>query len=1031
MKGILKKDVFYPDQKDLNQSMKIGSPGWYQWLAENQSFRFESDQEKFSARKEVIRSGSYWYAYRRRKGRLRKVYLGKSSDLTLGTLIAAGQKFKELEEVEDGSPQKPSEDWYAPITIVQRDSSLKEETNKLLNPLSLQMRLIPPALSDTLVPRMHLIEKIREPITLISAPSGYGKTTLLSQWRSCQLGMNDEASSRGLTNVCWVSLGAGQRNVYMFWATIVAALQQIDDCIADTVSILLNSAVQQPIEFILSGLIHNLNLWMERRKGKKLAIIIDDYQWVSSPEVNATCQFFLDHLPPNVQVIMASQTQFPFNVQRWQARGIWVQLNVDDLRFSPEESQEWLTRSVSIPLTEREKLSLAVLAAGWAAGLNLLMLALKDQHDVHHFIATFDGYHPFLQTYFVDEILKKQPPEQQAFLLKTSILANLNGPLCDAITGQIGCETILQQLYQNNLFTTMVDKEKGWYRYHDLFAQALQHQLQQHAEEEIPELHRRAAVWYQEHGFYSEAISHLLQIEAWYELAQVIEQVVLDELRLGSDHRVLRWMQQLPDELFIRHSSLLITYIRLARPSLPEGQVDDFIQRIRARVEALPVANRSSIQQDVLSGLNEWENTAPKGRPILSPGPDASVMDQIGYQLDLQYQASCCLLRQGKNEERETALRQAIQSALTHGNVFVVLYSGGLLAQMISRQGGLREGERLAHEVLNYALSQNGKLAPCASIALSILGKISYTRNHLTQARQYIDEAVKLDPNPTSLNMVIYHNLLLAFLLNAQEDKIAARNSLQAALDLQPYASQVINAQDLKLCEALLSLQQGQTEMAEQILRQISDYPLPSSLAKDGLLKIAWAEIFLREKQFEEAERILTLPGWTSANTATFYVLPNHNLLLALVYWEQHKFVQARQEMVQIIRLASSEGIIRPFLDCGIRIIPLLDDFLKIKNLNVNYRQFVRQLISQFQTTNPEILLWFTEENIDYLSEQLSPREREVIKMLDKGLDNLSLARRLYVSESTLRTHLRNIYRKLGVHSRVAAIKKAQDLGFI
>jgi LuxR family maltose regulon positive regulatory protein len=290
-----------------------------------------------------------------------------------------------------------------------------------------------------------------------------------------------------------------------------------------------------------------------------------------------------------------------------------------------------------------------------------------------------------------------------------------------------------------------------------------------------------------------------------------------------------------------------------------------------------------------------------------------------------------------------------------------------------------------------------------------------------------IDDAVMLDPHPTSLNQVMHHHLLLAHLHSAQGDTLTAQATLQGALEQEPYATQVIMAQDLKIYQALFSVRQGQVVMAGQLLRQLSPYPLPAHLVGDGLLRMAWAELFLAQRQYAEAEAILTLPGKTSIHSANFDVLPYRNLLLALACWGQQKVSQAQQELGQALRLAESEGIVRPFLDCGLRLVPLLVDILDRKTLNRLHREFVGGLLAEFSVTYPELSI-AAEQAAAPVAVSLTPREQEILRLLDEGMDNKAMARRLVIADSTLRTHLRNIYAKLEVTSRIQAVRQARRL---
>ncbi len=445
MKAIVKQGYLYTEPRDANADIAVGAQAWFDWLDQHDHFVFQGDDDRFTARQETIRGGSYWYGYRRRKGRLYKVYLGRAADLTLDKLHAAEGKFTQRE-------QPAAESALAPLSALDLATSLRtvvvsarqRENAAVTNlPFTLLTRLIPPALPTSLIARPRLLQQISTPITLVTAPSGFGKTTLVNQWRTARLTnppTTPPSTAPQSPKIVWISLETDERNPHSFWATMMAALEQSEIDTGKSASALLQSPTHVSLEQILANFIQTISRWQASQPAHQLVLILDNYQRVRSTDIDAACQFFLDHLPPNVQMVLTSQAQFPFAVQRWRAQGILAELTADDLLLTPEEGAAYLDRIATIPLTAREKLSLSVRAGGWAAGLNLLALALKKQEDVHRFIATFDGKHPFLQTYFVEEILARQPAEIQAFLLQTSILRNLQGSLCDSVTQQRGSQ---------------------------------------------------------------------------------------------------------------------------------------------------------------------------------------------------------------------------------------------------------------------------------------------------------------------------------------------------------------------------------------------------------------------------------------------------------------------------------------------------------------------------------------------------------------------------------------------------------------
>jgi LuxR family maltose regulon positive regulatory protein len=620
------------------------------------------------------------------------------------------------------------------------------------------------------------------------------------------------------------------------------------------------------------------------------------------------------------------------------------------LRLTPAEGVAWLGCILAVPLTDREKLALVMRVDGWCAGLNLLALALKKQDDVHRFVATFEGQHPYFQEYFVEEILKNYPAEWQHFLLQTSILKQLTASLGDAVTGQGGSEPLLAQLCQANHFVALVDKMQGWYQYYPLFAQALQSQLAQQFPGQLTALHRRAAAWYQAHEFYSEAVHHLLQAGAWPEVAGLINRVILDELRRGIDHRLLKWLPQLPDELFIQHETLLFTYARLAMPSLPRQQVDGLLTRLSARLKAQPEAARTPIEQRLSAQLADWRQTGV----IPVPPPPVDSADEVGHlgvMLDLMYQAFY-RQQQGQVAASEAALWQALALGKASGMVFIIMVAGGRLAMRLAEQGRLRQSETLARDILQGALTQTDPLPVSASVALTALGRICYARNQMAQARHWLDEAVRLDPHPTSANTVIHHHGLLAHILQQQGHQAEAMGAMQAALELGPTGEFPLAA--LKAHEARLWLRAGEAFTAEQILRQVSDYPLSPADGRDGLLITAWAELLLAQQRYPEAESLLLLLVDDLTPDPILLLSPYPTLLLAIAYWGQQQINRAVQTLLPAIFMAEPEGIIRPFLDGGPPLIPLLMLSRRGGNLSRAQGHFVDQLLARLQALYPD-----------------------------------------------------------------------------
>lgn len=1001
--------LWAPDEPSV-QAIDVGSDDWFDWLADNDRFTFQHAGGRYSARREQRRGSLYWYAYRRQGGRLRKVYLGRPAELTQATLIAAGERLqREAGSAALGEESPSPGDAAAGIPSRPAPEALPRI---VLNWLS------PPVLPEHLLVRSRLIRQFDRPIILISAPSGYGKTTLLNQWQAA-LGLP----------VVWVSLNGEDNTVYTFWTAVLLAWQKIEPG-HDLPLALLRSDAPPPIETLLLLILDSLQEAQSAHPGRKVVIVIDNYQRAQSPPLDASLQLFLEHLPPGLQIAISSREPLPFAMQRWRGKGLVGELTQDDLRLTLEEGLAYLDSLASQPLTERERVSLVVRAGGWPAGLNLLLLALRHQDNVHTYVATFSGHDRYLQDYVVGEVLGKHPPERQDFLLKTSLLKMLTGELCDALTGRDDGGALLAQLHRSNEFVSLVDETRGWYQYHDLFAKALQDELRLRHPALLPELHHRAAVWFLENDLFPEAMRHLLYGGEWSEAARLIDRAILSELRRGSDHRILRWVLQIPDALFLNHPVLPITYARLARGSLPEEQIRERLDRLVELIASRPEAQRTAAQRASLGWILDWRETRNW------PAIDAAVTEVVGPEIaplwrifDLREGALRCM-REGDLAGNERLLEALVRLARAEGLTFQVVLAQSFLVSTALRRGRLSAAEAMLYDVSRWLRAERETLPECASVLELGRARIYLARNQLTQARRALERAAAIDPYPTSLNVPILSHCLQAHLLNAQGDRAGARVSIQAARDLEAYGTRVITARDMAVHQAFILLWQGDTPAAEHILRYGLPPPAPDT-ADSVLYFVASAELELHRGNYAGAEAILLQAVGARPDVLIFTTLLPQ-LLLATLHWEQDKTHQARHELLQAVRAAEPEGIIGPFLMCGARLIPLLTLAAQSTSPTPGQRRFIDSVLAELRATRPDAPTLSTADLARRtLAAAISPREQELLRVLALGLTNREIAEQLMLEESTIRTHLRNIYRKLGVNSRVQAIGRAREIDLL
>ncbi|MEZ4664889.1 MAG: tetratricopeptide repeat protein [Caldilineaceae bacterium] len=427
----------------------------------------------------------------------------------------------------------------------------------------LQTKLYIPPLRHALVPRPQLITRLnrgaQHKLTLVAAPAGFGKTTLVVEW----LGQRKAPAA-------WLSLDEADNDPTRFLSYLIAALQQVDAAVGQSAHALLQSPQPLAAEAVMTALINDLTHITD-----DVTLVLDDYHLISRRPVHHALTFLLDHLPPQMHVVITTREDPNLPLARYRARGQLSELRAIDLRFTPDEAAELLNRAMGLTLAPAEIAALETRTEGWITGLQLAALALqglaaqglstRGDTDVAGFIKSFTGSHHFILDYLLEEVLQQQPDHVRRFLLQTAILDRLSGPLCDAVTGQeegAGAgKAMLAALARDNLFVVPLDDQRQWYRYHHLFADVLQARLQEEQPTQIPILHRRASDWYEQHDMRNVAIRHALAAEDFAQAANLVELAWpgMHRSMFRSPHLVA-WLEAIPDELIRARPVLTVGY---------------------------------------------------------------------------------------------------------------------------------------------------------------------------------------------------------------------------------------------------------------------------------------------------------------------------------------------------------------------------------------------------------------------------------------------------------------------------------------
>jgi LuxR family maltose regulon positive regulatory protein len=877
-------------------------------------------------------------------------------------------------------------------------------------------KIRPPALPLKLLTRPRLTEAIDAPVTIIYAPSGFGKTTLLNEWR--------QGAGKP---VAWVSLDGEDNHPVRFWSTVILALQKVAPGLGQNWFSQLGSATPSSLSKVVVNVTNDIVRVTETPLGPaQIGLVLDNYHHIQNSEIHTSIQNLLDHMPPALQLVFSSHTRPPLALGYMRAKGMVVELGLDDLRFTLDEGVEFLRQhAAGQQLAHSDMQALVKHTEGWITGLVLAASALDQQEGRDRFIETFSGAGALVRDFLTENVLSRQPPEVQSFLVRTSILKQLTGSLCDAVTGQGGSAGLLASLCEERLFLERLE-EADWYRYHALFAEMLIARLQEQFPTEVRRLHRRAAKWYRARNAPADAIFHLLASKDWEEAAALIESAALTELeQLGQDSRLLGWLRQLPEVVVGQHKTLLGVYVRLAGMALPPVEAANILASIEKSLTATPEMEKTACAQEALTELQGirrvWSANDQEAPEAPVGGEPEEVWQLLDGILKCRRDYRQDLIRA---EEKAKALYDA---ALARRHLYVILVAGGDCAKLALSQGHLRRSEQIAQQVLRQAFELRGALPGPASNALTALGSVYFMRNQVAQAHQLLVRATEVDPDPTSTNELVTIAILRAKIQSAQGDNEAAFATIQAIRELHTQRpSSVWLDQDLIAYQELFRLRQGDLAGAERLLSEGVD------IETNAFSALVRAEILIEQGRSVAAEDILNrlLARYPHGS----YMLPmlRARVILAIALFEQRKLNQARQVMAGAAHLAAPEYFIRPLLDYGPKIAPLFSLILRSESLGAGPRSFLKGVLTMLGHADGIPRIRSRDEPSQLaVAASISPREQEVLRMLSGGLSNREIAERCSISTSTVKTHIESIFRKLGASSRTQAIAEGRKLDLI
>jgi len=904
---------------------------------------------------------------------------------------------------------------------------------------------IPPARTGVLS-RFRLVEQLNlgllHPLILISAPAGYGKTTLLSTWvTNCEY------------PVAWLTLDQGDNDPVRFWRYMGAALQKANDRLGKSLRSTLFSAQTPDVEQITIDLVNDI-----AASNIKLILVLEDYHLIDNAEVHASINLLLDNIPPKMHLIITTRSDPPLRLGLRRGRGQILEIRSADLRFTPDETATFINHTMQLSLTDEDVISLAQRTEGWIAGLQLAVLSLRQQTDNHAFIAAFTGDDRYVMDYLLEEVLQRQPLKIQIFLLKTSFLERLSGPLCQAVTAQADSQSILVYLEQANLFVSPLDNRRYWYRYHPLFAELLRYRLRRTmATQECTELINRACAWYVREGSIVEAISQAFASLEYLLAAQLLERYVVEVFFRSETMLVHHWLKSLPEEILLQSPLLCTAYANACAHAgtFQDESLHQAKHYLDAAEKGLAIQDPDRSNDALTRGfiglsrayLSLWRRDPPQttihvARRALAalPPEDVSPSDRNFERLrsGLTNNLGISYTTLGDEVSGLQAFIETQRIGAVCGDWLNWYTAVANQSIILSHHGRLPEALAVCMNAFAGTGRRAGEpehIAPYAAVLYQVMGQIHLEWNELEKAEAALQKCLELSRFMAAGDWQANSSIALSRLQLARGNLTQAFALLNLVKSESPRAGIAITAWKIRLClvdagEHPDVMNKISSWAAERSLQPFDPYW--TSFETLTLIRVLIAQYRLASRATSKAvpdlqalQEFLAMEihiAETSDNIARLIEL---RLLQSLAWQAMNHLSKARESLMSSLETAMLGGYVRLFVDEGDPVKKMLHRLSGNVRDGSQIASYVSRILSAFEpaTRKPK--------QVDGLIEPLTEREMEVLRYIAEGCSNPEIAGRLYLSPNTLKAHSQNIFIKLNVHNRLQAVNRARELGLI
>jgi len=876
------------------------------------------------------------------------------------------------------------------------------------------------------IKRPELIEILNNGIqcklTLVSAPAGFGKSMLLSEWID---NLNSDEY------ICaWISLEKAENDSALFLAYIVGSLMKnrgITHAFGNSILNVIKTP-NAPLREIMITLLNEI-----AESSFKIIVVIDDFHEIDSLPVHETLTFLIEHQPPTLHFAILTRDDPPLPLARLRAHNQLNELRAAELRFTTTQVNSFFRGIEGLNLSPEDISILEDRSEGWIVGMQLAAISLRGRTDIVDLKKSFTGNNRYILDYLISEVLDVQTDKIRDFLLQTSILNRFTGELCNALTDQSNSHEILEHLVKTNLFIVPLDDQGHWYRYHHLFADLLRMKFSKNQKTETKRLQLKASQWFEENNFFEEAIEYSLKAEDYESGVQLLVHYADEIMMIGSYSTIWRWLNEIPENYILPipelclvqawkyftggHAIVAEKYLSAIEDSITSGDSIENKNDIIGRMKAI-----RALLESFKGNVTGIINNTREALVLLSPG-DLVWRSIVSMALGDTYGMT------GELQKAFEIRSKALEESKASGNIYLILVCSMKLAITLRMKGELSAVIDLCGKYFNFAEDKKMPHLVVVGWLFSIWGEVLAETGQLEEALIKVMRSVEITESSEDILMLIWPRLCLSRILILKGDLKGADGIISEVEEMMqgrrtpPYISGTVSAWRGHL---LLKLNQINSAIQWCDLYHLS---LEGDLTPlNEAQYIVFARVLLAQKKYIDSMNLLQRLFKASVSGGRVSKMLEIQILQALALQagnlEEECFTVLKRVLIQ----AEEKGFFQLFVQEGLEMARLLYDFSKKEGVT----PYIKRLLSAFQgkETEPDASKDSIECN-SVLIEPLSEREIDVLRLLANGLSRQEMAEKLFVSLHTVKTHLRNIYAKLGIHNRLQAINMARSLGIL